>query len=130
MATKKCTPAEWEIMQVLWESGTCCVRDVLDHLSQQGIKKAYTTIQTTMNTLVKKNFLSVKKIGLVNYYTPNVDRRDMIRNETRTLLSRVFNGSVPALASFLFASEDLSLDEIKKIKKTIEQKENELRGEE
>ena len=124
----KLTPAEWEIMDAIWLlGGSPSVREVLEHAYPNG-EKAYTTIQTLMNLLHKKGLLTRKKIGLVNFYTPTRDREEMARNETRTLISRVFNGSVPALANFLIDEEDLSLDDIKKIKKLLNEKEAELKG--
>lgn len=90
MKAKKCTPVEWQIMEVIWKKQTASVREVLQNLEEQGEKNAYTPIQTIMNTLVKKGLLSVEKTGMVNYYTPNVKRKNMIQTETRTLLTRIF----------------------------------------
>ena len=112
----KLTPAEWEIMDAVWNlGGSPSVREVLDHAYPNG-EKAYTTIQTLMNLLEKKGLFTRKKIGLVNFYTPTRQREDMIQSETQHLISRVFRGSAPALANFLIAEEDLSLDDIKNIK--------------
>ena len=122
------TPAEWEIMDSIWILGDSpSVREVLEHAYPNG-EKAYTTIQTLMNLLEKKGLLTRKKIGLVNFYTPTRQRDEMLRNETRSLISRVFRGSAPALANYLIDEEDLSLDDIKKIKKLLNEKEAELKG--
>lgn len=127
-ASDKLTPAEWEIMDAVWTlGGSPSVREVLEHTYPNG-EKAYTTIQTLMNLLEKKSLLARQKIGMVNFYTPTRERDDMLRNETRSLISRVFRGSAPALANFLIDEEDLSLDDIKKIKKLLNDKEAELRG--
>ena len=123
----KLTPAEWEIMEAVWElGGARTVRDVLEHAYPQG-KKAYTTVQTVMNTLEKKKMLRRKKTGLVNFYRPTRSRRQLARSETSRLVSRVFDGSVPALASHLIESGDLSLDEVEEIKKLVDRKAKDLR---
>ena len=128
MANNKLTPAEWEIMDAVWAlSGSPSVREVMEHAYPNG-EKAYTTVQTLMNLLEKKGLLTRKKIGLVNFYTPARDRQEMVRRETRTLISRVFNGSAPALANFLIDEEDLSLDDIKKIKELLNDKKARLEG--
>ncbi len=124
----KLTPVEWEIMESIWEiGGNPSVRDVVDNAYSNG-EKAYTTVQTTMNTLEKKGFLKHEKIGMVNFYAPTRSRNQMVKTELSTLVSRVFNGSVPAMANFLLDSEKLSLDEIKAIKALLTQKESELKG--
>lgn len=125
--SNKLTPVEWEIMETIWEiGGTPSVREVWEHAFPNG-EKAYTTVQTFMKTLEKKGFLTGKKIGLVNFYTPTRTRNEMVKAETSNLVSRVFDGSVPALANYLIDSQDLTLEEIRSIKKILKQKENELK---
>lgn len=129
MATHdKLTPAEWDIMDAVWRlGGAPSVREVMEHAYPNG-EKAYTTIQTLMNVLEKKGLLRRKKLGLVNFYTPTRAREEMARHETRSLISRVFNGSAPALANFLIDQEELNLNDIRKIKKLLDDKEAELKS--
>ncbi len=123
----KLTPVEWEIMDSVWRIGASpSVRDVLEHAYPEG-EKAYTTVQTIMNTLVKKGLLKTRKIGLVNFYTPVKTRNEIVRSEMKNMVSRVFNGSVPALANYLIDSEDLSLEEIQKIRELLNKREQQLK---
>lgn len=125
---QKLTPVEWEIMDAVWSfENPPSVRDVVDQFFPNG-EKAYTTVQTLMNTLEKKGMLKRNKIGLVNFYTPLKSRADMVQTEMTTLISRIFKGSVPAMANFLINSENLSLEEISKIKTLLNEKEKELKG--
>ncbi len=124
----KLTPVEWEIMEAVWElGGSPSIRDVVEHAFPKG-EKAYTTVLTIMNILEKKGLLTRKKIGLVNFYTPVKSRDQMVKTELSLLLSRVFDNSVPALASHLINSTDLSLKELEKIKEILKKKEMELRS--
>jgi len=122
----KLTPAEWEIMEAIWEFGKgVSIREVLDNAFSNG-EKAYTTIQTIMNILVKKKMLTTQKIGLVNFYTPTTSKDEMIGKEMNTFVSRVFNGSLPSLANYLINSDTITKDEIDEIKQLISEKEKEL----
>ena len=124
----KLTPAEWEVMNAIWEmSGECSVRDVMDHSYPNG-EKAYTTIQAFMNILEKKKLLQRRKIGLVNFYTPTKPRDEVVQGEISSILSRIFDGSVTALASSLMSLDNVNLDEIKRIKALLNKKEKELQG--
>ena len=126
-ARSNLTAVEWEVMEAIWTLGDSpSVRQVLDHAYPNG-EKAYTTVQTIMNTLERKGFLRRKKTGLVNFYRPTRSRRQLARSETSRLVSRVFDGSVPALASHLIESGDLSLDEVEEIKKLVDRKAKDLR---
>jgi predicted transcriptional regulator len=121
------TPAEWEIMQAVWDlDGPVSVRDVLEHLFPDG-EKAYTTVQTVMNTLERKKLLKRRKTGLVNFYAPVLGRDEITRSEMSSLVSRVFGGSIPALANSLVSLDDVGLDELAEIRRLIVQREHELK---
>ncbi len=123
----KLTPAEWEIMETIWTfDRPPSVRDVLEQAFPNG-EKAYTTVQTIMNTLERKGVLGRKKIGLVNFYSPRKSREELVKTEMKSLIQRIFHGSAPALTNFLLAKEDFDLDEINELKKLIEVKERELK---
>jgi len=115
-------------MEAIWQLGEApSVRDVLGHAFPKG-EKAYTTVQTIMNTLEKKGVLERKKIGLVNFYSPTRSREQMVRFEMSALVSRIFDGSIPALANYLINSGNLSLEEIETIKSLLKKKETKLRN--
>jgi len=124
----KLTPVEWEIIDRIWElGGSPSIREVWENCFPNA-EKAYTTVQTIMNTLEKKGLLERKKIGLVNFYKPIKSREEVVKSEMSNVLKKIFNGSLPALANYLINSENLSLEEIEKIKKLLHEKEIELRS--
>lgn len=128
MARKvRLTPVEWEIMEAVWaQRAAPSVREVLEYAFPNG-EKAYTTVQTIMNTLVKKGLLRRKKTGLVNFYQPTRTRKTMVDHEMKSMVSRVFGGSVPALANSLLSLDKLELDEIEQLKALLDEKERELK---
>lgn len=124
----KLTMVEWEIMEAVWDlGGAPTVRDVLEKAFPGG-EKAYTTVQTIMNTLEKKKLLRRKKTGMVNFYNPAYTRDQLVKAEMSSLNSRLFGGSIPALANSMLSLDGLGLDEIKKIKALINEKEKDLKG--
>lgn len=129
MAEKqKLTPAEWEIMETVWDlNKPASVRDVLEHPNLEG-KKAYTTLQTLMNILVKKKLLKAEKVGLVKFYRPLTSRNEMVKAEMSSMIQRVFNGSTPAMANFLLKTQQLRAEDIEEMKSILREKENQLRN--
>ncbi|MFQ5602085.1 MAG: BlaI/MecI/CopY family transcriptional regulator [bacterium] len=122
---KKLADAEWEIMNGIWHfKKPVTVREMHAHLYPKG-EKAYTTVQTIMNILVEKKFLRKDKIGMVNFYFPIVAYEDFTRQETRTLVSRIFDGSFGALATYLVDSGELSQEELIQLKALINSKKKE-----
>lgn len=123
----KLTPAEWEIMQAVWDlDRAVSVREILEHLFPDG-EKAYTTVQTVMNTLERKKLLKRQKTGMVNFYEPTYGRDELTRGEMDSLVTRVFGGSIPALANSLVSLDDVGLEELAEIRKLIQQRERELK---
>ena len=86
-------------------------------------EKAYTTVQTVMNKLVEKGFLKREKIGLVNFYSAYNNQSSSIKNETKSFVKQVFNGSFISLANYLIQSGTLNNDEINELKKIISENE-------
>jgi predicted transcriptional regulator len=123
----KLTPAEWEVMNAIWDiGGECSVRDVIDHSYANG-EKAYTTIQAFMNILEKKGILKRRKVGLVNFYSPTRSKDKVLKSEMSSLLGRAFGGSVTAFATSLMSLENVNMEEIKRIKQLLNKKERELK---
>ena len=122
---KRLSGLEWEVMEGVWQVNEkaspygITVREVHDQLYPNG-EKAYTTVQTVMNILHEKGFLTRKKIGMVNFYHPTVSREEMARQETRSLVQRAFGGSFVALANHLVDSGSLSRKDMQTLKDMIE----------
>lgn len=128
---QRLTAAEWEIMEAVWDlGGAPSVRDVLEH-AYPGGEKAYTTVQTVMNTLERKGVLRRAKVGLVNFYSAVQTREELAGREMSSLVDRVFRGSIPALASSLLSLDRIEPEEIERIRELIDRRERELKeGEE
>jgi predicted transcriptional regulator len=126
---ERLAPVEWEIMEGIWRlGGAPTVREVWEHLYPAG-EKAYTTVQTMMNNLEKKGYLRRQKIGLVNFYTPLLERERAVRTEANDLLSRVFRGSVTSMATHLINIREMTLEDLESIRAILESRAGELKGE-
>lgn len=111
---------EWQIMEVLWNRKKATVRDVFENLS--GPQRAYTTIQTYLERMVAKQILGKEKIGPVNLYHPKITKEQLLLSETRHFLNKSFSGSLPKLAAFLINSDNISENDLEKIKDIIEER--------
>ena len=125
---RRLAEVESEVMDGVWQfSRQVTVRDVVNHLYPNG-EKAYTTVQTIMNILTEKGVLYREKIGPVNVYRPVLSREDVAQSETRTLVSRMFQGSFGALATYLVDSGELSQKELDELRALIEEREKAKEG--
>lgn len=113
--------AEWQVMQILWQSGPKMTNEIVDELISRTAWKRE-TIRTLINRLVQKKALSFKKNGRQYLYTPNVAEADCVRAKTQTFLDHFHGGSVePMLAAFV-EHEQLTPAQIERLKQILDGK--------
>ncbi len=113
---------EWSIMRLIWKNPQISVKDVHIQLTGNN-ERAYTTVQTYMERLVDKKFLTKQKDGKVNFYYPMIEENDMLEKETNSFVKKAFKGSFSNLAAFLFDMDTINEDDLNKLKKLIKDKE-------
>lgn len=111
--SQELTPAELEIMQILWARGKGFVNDVIEHLPEP--KPAYNTVSTVLRVLEKKGFVGYKAYGKSHEYYPLVDRDSYTSTFMSSVLDRFFGGSTSRMVSFLTSSKAISLEETSEI---------------
>ena len=111
-------------MENIWQfGGSPSVRDVMEKAYPNG-EKAYTTVQTIINNLEAKGFLTHNKVRMVNFYKPTRKQEALVKEETTSLVSKVFKGSFMALANNFLHSDSLTPEDIEELKAVIEKRES------
>lgn len=101
-AAEQIPPVELAILNVLWDCGPLSVQEVQAKL--QG-DSAYTTVQTTLNTMEKKGRTKRTLQGRAYVYKAAIAREIVMRSALRDLVDRMFSGSVESLVMNLLESE-------------------------
>jgi BlaI family penicillinase repressor len=111
--------AEWDVIKVLWDRGEASAQDVTEALAV-GRNWRPQTVKTLLNRLVKKGAVAYAEEGRRFIYRPKVSRDAVARAESRSFLSRVFDGAVtPALVHFLKLG-NLSRADIDQLKQMLD----------
>ena len=112
------TEAEWTIMKVVWENQPCAAGTV-----QEALKKskdwAYSTVKTTMDRMVSKGLLGITKIRNLQLFSSRISQTDAKKGELRKMLKRAFDGALTPMMQFLIEHEDLSKEELKKLRQLV-----------
>ena len=120
----KISEAEWEVMNVLWQSSPLTASDVVNEVGSL-IQWHPKTVKTLLARLVRKGALRYKKEGNRYLYTPVHPRERHVEAESRSFIERVFGGSAtPALVHFVEAME-LSDDDLDELRLILERKQKE-----
>ena len=112
------TPAELEVLQVIWEHGPSTVREVLN-LQSSKRPRAYTSVMSLMNVMAEKGLLAQKPKGRAFIYSAKVSRDKTQSSMLNDLLNRAFDGSANGLVAHLLAQTEPNSEELGEIQKTI-----------
>lgn len=106
------TPLELEIMQVLWEDGACTVSEVQPKLKGD---LAYTTVQTMLNVLLKKDKVTREPEGRAFRYRAAMSKDRATGGALKDMVKRMFGGSPEALLMALVDTRQISAEELTRI---------------
>lgn len=102
-----CGTLEIEILNTFWnimstqEDIDISIQDIVDELSKNGIKRAYTTIKTVMDRLVSKSILVRYKSGKKFFYRVVMDRREMALDMMKEFTNNFFDGNYVEMIRFV-----------------------------
>ena len=113
--------AEWEVMNVLWESSPLGATEVADELCKR-MDWHPKTVKTLLGRLVKKGALRYRQEGNRYLYRPTLPRQRYVAAESRSFVERVFGGqATPALVHFV-ETMDLSGDDLDELRAILDRK--------
>ena len=114
----KISDSEWEVMKVIWSKNEVTSNEIIEELKEKKIWKN-TTIKSLINRLLKKEAIGFKKDGKEYIYYPLVSEKVCIREESKSFLQKVFNGSINEMILNLVNNKELSESEIKELKEIL-----------
>jgi predicted transcriptional regulator len=116
------TPAELEILRVLWERGPSTVRDVHDALNADRTT-GYTTVLKLLQIMTEKGLVSRDESVRAHVYAPRVPQAQTQRQLVRDLLDRAFGGSAMKLVLHALSAKKASPEEISHIRRMLDEME-------
>jgi predicted transcriptional regulator len=119
------TPLELEIMQVLWDSGPATVQTVQKQLKRQ---LAYTTVQTMLTVLHRKQKVKRTLKDKAYIYRPAVSRTKFTGHAVREFIDRVFGGSAEGLVMNLLQEKHLTPERLARLHELIEKEERDAKN--
>lgn len=130
----KITEAQWSIMELLWESNTpMTVSQICRKLEEEKeiVWKA-NTVNTQLTRLEEHGVVahgdgagevgeSKKSLKTPKAFYPLVDRDTCRRQEERSFLDKMYQGSVKMMIASFIKDEKLSAEELDEIRKMLEE---------
>ena len=116
------TERELLLLKLLWEHGPATVRELrkrFPHLP----KPAYTSLQTNLQGMFDKGYLSRVSEGKAHLYKAERSREEVEREVIDDVLGRVFDGSALRLISTALTSEGVTPEELEALQALIDSRE-------
>ena len=111
--------AELAVMQAVWAVGGEVGRgDIEGALASHGWSA--NTVNTYLTRLCDKGFLTSRREGRNNLYTPLVSRDKYLEFESRSVLKRLYGGSPGSFVAALNAEQPLEQREIAELRQFLD----------
>ena len=114
------TEAELRLMKILWRRGESAVNDLVADLPE-GEALAYNSVLTTIRILEQKGYVEHRQEGRAFVYRPCIAEQEASRSEVRHVLNRFFGDSREQLMLSLLGDEEISPEELERLKDVIRQ---------
>lgn len=119
---RELTRAEEQVMQVLWKMRKGFVKDILGHFEDP--KPAYNTVSTIIRILQEKGFVNHKAYGRTHEYFPIVSKDEYSKVHMGNFIKDYFSNSFDKMVSFFAREKGISVREMEKIMKIMEDEMN------
>jgi len=113
------TPAELEILDVLWERDRATVREIFEETERRK-KSSYTTVLKLMQIMLEKGLVERDEHGKAHVYRAAQSRKRTQQGLVGSLLDRAFRGSALSLVQHVLETKPATREELDAIRKMID----------
>lgn len=107
--------AEWKVMKIIWQKGSCAAREVCREAGQQH-GWAASTVKTLLRRLVEKGYLKTTAVGNSFLYQSAHSAIHTLYRAADALLGNAMQGAVGPLLMYMARKGDLSSAELAELR--------------
>lgn len=115
---QRLTAKEEALMDIFWEKGDLCIRELVDSLPEP--KPSYNTVATQVGFLESKGFLKRRPIANTFLYKPAISERSYRGLSIGDMVAKYYGNSYTSLISQFVEEEKLDVEELKALVEKIE----------
>jgi predicted transcriptional regulator len=112
------TPAQGEIMEIIWERGELSASEVRRVLSKSRAV-ARNTVRTLLERMEEKGWITHREQGRTFVYAASQPRQATIGQKVREVVETVCGGSAEALVTALLDYRGLNVGELERIRQML-----------
>ena len=116
------TNSEWYVMGCLWEEYPRTLMQLVPLLNER-VGWSKSTSATMVRRMSEKGLIGYEENGKTKYFFPKVKKEDVVVQETRDFLQRIYDGSIGMMMSALVRQNDLSREDIRELQEILREAE-------
>lgn len=113
------TPAEWKIMNILWEKKSAAFGDIYD-VAGELYEWSPSTVKTLLSRLTAKGFIKTTQVGRSYLYKPARPALKTLFTAADALLANAMQGTNGPLLCYMMKNSRLSEEEIDEIQSLLD----------
>jgi BlaI family penicillinase repressor len=113
------SPAETEILRLVWQIERATVQKVCDRLPARRTI-AYATVQTLLRRLEAKGYVKHDVEGKAHVFFPAVKRDDVVKRSVGDFIERLFGGDPIPLVQYLAEHGKITAEDIERLKRLVD----------
>jgi predicted transcriptional regulator len=114
------TPAELEILRILWEHGPSTVREVQERMEEHR-PTGYTTVLKLLQIMADKGLVQRDERARAHVYAAGAPQDQTQRQLVRDLLDRAFGGSATKLVMHALSARKTSREDLARIRQMLDE---------
>lgn len=119
---KRLPDAELELMLIIWEAQGPVSRVEIEEKMDKSREVVPSTILTLLSRLEGRGFVKKEKCGKINYYTALIEKEPYLKETGKSMLRKMFGGSLSNFAAALYMGEEVSEEDIAQLQQFIDSK--------
>jgi predicted transcriptional regulator len=118
---KNIGPLERKVLDVLWNKKEATAREICNSLEEKGERKAYSTVRTIINRLVKKKIITQKLDGQerMYIYSPILTKNELEKKIVHSVIEEMLRRFEHSTISYLAEELSDNKKEVEKIKRKL-----------
>lgn len=117
------TNSEWYLINCLWEESPRTLMQLVPVLKER-VGWSKSTSATMVRRMSEKGLIGYEEKGKTKYFYPKVNKEDVVVQETRDFLKKIYDGSIGMMMSALVRQNDLSKEDIRELQEILKEAEN------
>lgn len=102
---------EWKLMNLLWVEAPRTIPQLVAALKED-TDWTKGTIHMMLSRMVERGTVRYERDGRLKYYYPILEKKDAVAHETKSFLSKVYNGSLSLMVTSMVSQNELTAEDI------------------